>query len=173
MDYHCDKSARVGADVTVGYNSFIGKDVQIGDGCRIGVGVVIHDGTRVGSNVRIDDNTVLGKFPMKAANSATTKDQELSVLSVGDNCIIGTSVVLYRGAKIGKKVLIAARTAFVESKNMNFLAICTPARGINGSRPVQREIASLTYAATRIGVYGRRTLGAAKPVIFSSMAKIC
>jgi serine O-acetyltransferase len=81
--------------------------VQIGDGCRIGCGVIIHDGTSIGSNVRIDDHAVLGKFPMKAANSATTKDQELPVLAVGDNCIIGTSVVLYRGAKIGQKVLIA------------------------------------------------------------------
>jgi UDP-2-acetamido-3-amino-2,3-dideoxy-glucuronate N-acetyltransferase len=107
MDYYCDKSARVGANTTIGYNSYVGKDVQIGEGCKIGIGVVFHEGTKVGSNVRIDDHAVLGKFPMKAANSATTKDQELPALTVGDNCIIGTSVVLYRGAKIGKKVLIA------------------------------------------------------------------
>src|SRR5512147_871414 len=107
MNYYCDKSAKIGADVTIGYNCYIGKDVEIGAGCRIGVGVVIHDGTKVGSNVRIDDNTVLGKFPMKAANSATTKDEALPVLVIGDNCIIGTSVVVYRGAKLGNKVLIA------------------------------------------------------------------
>jgi UDP-3-O-[3-hydroxymyristoyl] glucosamine N-acyltransferase len=107
MNYHCDNSARLGSNVAVGYNSYIGKDVQIGDGCKIGIGVVIHEGTKIGGNVRIDDNAVLGKYPMKAANSATTKDQELPALTVGDNCIIGTSVVLYRGAQIGQKVLIA------------------------------------------------------------------
>jgi serine O-acetyltransferase len=69
--------------------------------------VVIHEGTSIGSNVRIDDNTVLGKYPMKAAISATTKDQELPPLIIADSCILGTSVVVYRGAKIGQKVLIA------------------------------------------------------------------
>jgi len=107
MEYYRDKSSRLGLDVAIGFNSFVGEDVQIGDGCRIGVGVVIHAGTRIGSNVRIDDNAVLGKFPMRAANSATTKDQELPVLTIGDDCIIGTSVVAYRGARIGRKVLIA------------------------------------------------------------------
>ncbi len=107
MDFFQHRTARVGNDVTIGYRSFIGEDVEIGDGCRIGCGVVIHEGSRIGSNVRIDDNTVLGKFPMRAANSATTGDQQLPVLSIADDCIIGTSVVIYRGATLGKKILVA------------------------------------------------------------------
>ena len=50
--------------------------------------------------MRIDDHASLGKLPMKAANSATTKEQELPPLTVGDTCIVGTGVVLYRGAAI-------------------------------------------------------------------------
>ena len=107
MNFHKDDSASVGQNVTIGYNTYIGPEVTIGDGCVIGCGVVIHRGTRIGSNIRIDDNTVLGKFPMKAANSATTKDQELPVLTIADDCIIGTSAVIYRGAKLGKRVLVA------------------------------------------------------------------
>lgn len=107
MNFHKDDSARIGKDVTIGYNTYIGANVVIRDGCRIGCGVVIHDGTSIGSNVRVDDNTVLGKFPMRAANSATTKDLELPPLEVGDDCIIGTSAVLYRGARLGGKVLVA------------------------------------------------------------------
>ncbi|MEE9552887.1 MAG: DapH/DapD/GlmU-related protein [candidate division Zixibacteria bacterium] len=107
MSFYKDKSAEIGENVSVGYNSFIGPDVSIGDGCVIGCGVIIHQGTIIGSNIRIDDNTVLGKFPMKAANSATTKDQELPVLIISDDCIIGTSTVIYRGARLGKRVLIA------------------------------------------------------------------
>lgn len=107
MNYYKHETAKIGSDVIIGYQSYIGQDAVIGDGCRIGVGVVIHEGTKIGSNIRIDDHTVLGKFPMKAANSATTKDQELPVLTIGDNCIIGTSAVIYRGAKLGRKVLIA------------------------------------------------------------------
>ncbi len=107
MNFFQHDTARVGRDVTTGYNSFIGEDVVIGDGCRIGCGVVIHQGSRNGSKVRNDDNTVLGKSPMWAANSATTRDQQLPALSIADDCIIGTSVVIYRGASLGEKVLIA------------------------------------------------------------------
>lgn len=107
MNYHKDDTARIGKEVSIGYNSFIGKNVEIGDGCKIGCGVIIHDDTRIGSNVRIDDNSVLGKIPMRAANTAVTKEQQLPPLLIGQDCIIGTSSVIYRGAKIGKKVLIA------------------------------------------------------------------
>src|SRR5437867_10532451 len=44
---------------------------------------------------------------MRAANSATTKEQELAALRLGDYCIVGTGVVLYRGAAIDSKVLMA------------------------------------------------------------------
>jgi len=50
---------------------------------------------------------VLGKLPMRAANSATTKEQELPPLKVGSLSIVGTGVVLYRGATIEGKVLMA------------------------------------------------------------------
>jgi hypothetical protein len=68
---------------------------------------VIHDDTVVGDGVRIDDHATLGKRPMRAANSATTKEQELPPLTVGEACIVGTGVVLYRGAAIEGRVLMA------------------------------------------------------------------
>jgi len=100
-------SAKIAADVTFGEGCMVGENVSIGPGCRIGHHVVIHDDTQVGVHVRIDDQAVLGKRPMRAANSATTKEQELPGLTVGDTSIVGTGVVLYRGAAIGEKVLMA------------------------------------------------------------------
>ncbi len=100
-------SATMGAGTTLGEGCVIGADVCVGTGCRIGHHVVIHDGTRIGNDVRIDDHATLGKRPMKAANSATTSDQELPPLALGDTCIVGTGVVLYRGATIDVRVLIA------------------------------------------------------------------
>jgi len=44
---------------------------------------------------------------MRAANSATTQEQELPALTIGDQCIVGTGVVLYRGAAVEPKVLMA------------------------------------------------------------------
>jgi acetyltransferase-like isoleucine patch superfamily enzyme len=102
-----DPSASIDPTATLGENCHVGPRVKIGPGCRIGHQVVIHADTVVGKDVRIDDHATLGKLPMKAANSATTKEQELPPLTVGELCIVGTGVVLYRGAAIDAKVLMA------------------------------------------------------------------
>ena len=100
-------TAVLGAGTTLGDHCTIGAHVSLGRGCQVGHQVVIHADTRVGDEVRIDDHATLGKLPMRAANSATTKEQELAPLSVGDQCIVGTGVVLYRGAAIDGRVLMA------------------------------------------------------------------
>ena len=100
-------SARIGEGTTLGEFCVVGENVVIGKGCRIGNHVVIHADTKVGDTVRIDDHASLGKKPMKAANSATTREQELPPLEVGELSIVGTGVVLYRGARIDGKVLMA------------------------------------------------------------------
>ncbi len=118
------KSAIVPNDVSLGEFCVIKENVRIGSGCVIGNNVIIHPDTIIGSNVRIDDNTVLGKLPMKAANTAVTKEQELPPLRVGDNCIIGTSVVLYRGCALGEKVLVADLSTVRENVSVgNFTII--------------------------------------------------
>lgn len=102
-----DQTANIGKNTKIGYFCVMDKNVKIGKNCVIGNNVVIHEDTIIGDNVRIDDNTVIGKRPMRAANSAVTKDEDLPPAVIGDNCIIGTSVVIYRGCKIGQKVLVA------------------------------------------------------------------
>lgn len=101
------QSAKLGAGTRHGHHCVIGDNVAIGSGCEIGHSVIIHDGTSIGDNVRIDDGAVIGKRPMRAANSAVTKEQDLPAAVIGPNCIIGTHVVIYRGCTIGTKVLIA------------------------------------------------------------------
>jgi UDP-3-O-[3-hydroxymyristoyl] glucosamine N-acyltransferase len=100
-------SAKLGDGTTLGAGCVIGPNVRIGAQCQLGSHVVIHDGTVVGDGVRIDDHATLGKLPMRAANSATTREQELPPLTVGEACIVGTGVVLYRGAAIEPRVLMA------------------------------------------------------------------
>ena len=100
-------SAAIDPGALLGEGCVLGAGVTIGPGCRVGHHVVIHDGTRIGRDVRIDDHATLGKLPMRAANSATTREQELPPLTVGDTCIVGTGVVLYRGATIDARVLMA------------------------------------------------------------------
>ncbi len=101
------RSAVVAETVKFGHNVVVMENVKIGGGSLLGNNVVVHPDSVIGSNVRIDDNAVIGKLPMKAANSATTRDGALPPCHIGDNCIVGTSVVIYRGCSIGNKVLIA------------------------------------------------------------------
>lgn len=101
------KSARIGEDSRVGDFCHIGEEVTIGSGCEIGHGVVIRTGTVIGNRVRIDDHASIGKLPMKAANSAVTKESELPPTKIGDDGIIGTQAVIYRGAELGPRVMVA------------------------------------------------------------------
>ncbi|MGH8003430.1 MAG: DapH/DapD/GlmU-related protein [Limisphaerales bacterium] len=101
------KSAKLGKGTKIGEFCVIGAKVKIGAGCVIGNGAVIHEGSEIGANVRIDDHAVVGKQSMWAANSAVTKEQQLPPAKIGDNCIIGTSVVIYAGSVLGNKVLVA------------------------------------------------------------------
>lgn len=93
--------------VKMGEYCVIGNNVTIGEGCVIGHHVVIHEDTVIGDNVRIDDFTCIGKRPMKAANSAVTKETDLPACIIGSGCIIGTGAVIYRGCVLGERVLAA------------------------------------------------------------------
>jgi len=101
-----DPTARIADDVVLGDNIKIGRGVVIGKGTRIGDFVVIHADTVIGDNVTVGDATVLGKVPMKAAIS-TLKQVELAPAQIGEGCMIGSLVSIYRGCKLGEGVLVA------------------------------------------------------------------
>ncbi|MBU8932970.1 MAG: N-acetyltransferase [candidate division Zixibacteria bacterium] len=100
-------TASLGSETRLGEFCVVSDNVRIGTGSVIGHHVTIYEGTVIGDNVRIDDGAVIGKLPMRAANSAVTKVQNLPPCTIGSNGIIGTGVVIYRGAEIGDKVLVA------------------------------------------------------------------
>lgn len=99
--------AKIGADTEIGAFCVIEADAVIGDGCKIGHHVVIHAGSVIGDHVRIDDFAVVGKHPMRAANSAVTRERELPPARIGAGGIVGTGAVLYRGCEMGENVLVA------------------------------------------------------------------
>lgn len=107
MQAFVDKTAQVGENTKIGLGSVIAENVRIGKNCQIGNHVVIHAETQIGDNVRIDDHSVVGKLPLKAKQSKTTGDKKLSPAKIGENCLIGTSAIIYAGARLGKGVLVA------------------------------------------------------------------
>ncbi len=123
MVKYVDPSAKVGELTTFGRFVVVLEDAVIGTNCVIGSNVVIHPGTEIGDNVRIDDNTVIGKQPMRAANSAVTKEQQLPPALIGDDCIIGTSVVIYAGSVLGQRVLAADLSTIRENVSIGDFTI--------------------------------------------------
>lgn len=101
------KKALLGDSVKIGYYTIVEDDVVIGDNVMIGNNVTIYKGTKIGKDCRIDDNAVIGKQPMKAVTSVTSDDKKQPPCEIGNGCIIGTSVVIYAGCRIGDNCLVA------------------------------------------------------------------
>jgi UDP-3-O-[3-hydroxymyristoyl] glucosamine N-acyltransferase len=117
-------SARLGDQVSIGANAVIGDHCEIGDGCAIGPGSVIEPactlgencrlyanvslgyGTRLGKRVMIHPGAVLGAdgFGIAFAGDHWEKVPQLGAVVVGDDCEIGASTCIDRGA-VGDTVL--------------------------------------------------------------------
>lgn len=109
--------------VLFGSHVHVGPDVSIGAGSVIGCNVVIHADTVIGSNVRIDDGSVIGKQPLRSRQSAVTRSVLLPPAAIGDDALIGTHAVVYRGASIGAGVLIADQATVREETSIGELTI--------------------------------------------------
>ena len=92
---------------SVAATAIVMDEVRIGRGCVIGHYVVLHPGTEIADEVRIDDHAVIGKQPMRAANSATTAGGDRPPARIGSRCIVGTGAVIYAGAALAPRVLVA------------------------------------------------------------------
>jgi acetyltransferase-like isoleucine patch superfamily enzyme len=115
--------ATVGAGTVLGHGAVVAARARIGANCRIGCYVVIHEDTVLGDDVRVDDHAVLGKLPMKAAASAVTKLRELQALTIADGCLVGAHAIVYRGAAIGQKVMLADQATVREDVTIGEMTI--------------------------------------------------
>ena len=130
-------SAKIAEDCDLGENVVIMGNVQVADNVYIGHNVVIHEGTKIGRNVHIEDASILGRVPRSGASSRRKASQELPPLEVGDDCVIGTNAILYRGTTIGNHVLIGDLASIRE-------------RNIVGSRSIVGRLV-MVEPNTRIG----------------------
>lgn len=123
MSQYIDSSAKIGANVTLGFNSIIMADVVIGDDCLIGHNVVIHPGSRIGKACRIDDGVIIGKKPLSSPRSIFKVPENLKPAVIGDFCQIGANVVIYCQCTIGERNLIADMATIRENVSLGDLNI--------------------------------------------------
>jgi UDP-2-acetamido-3-amino-2,3-dideoxy-glucuronate N-acetyltransferase len=99
-------TAQLAPRVTLGENVVVGAGVKIGEGSVIGNGCVIHEDTVIGAHVNVLDNSVLGRKPQRVGSMTRPPRNDLAPLRIGDGCVIGACVVLYRGTVIGMDTLL-------------------------------------------------------------------
>lgn len=110
-----DSTAQIAADASIGENAVIGARCRIGAQCRIGHGVVLHDDTVLGAGCTVLDNAVLGRRPVRVGSMTRAIRADLPPLALGDGCVIGAGVVLYRGTTIGRETLLGDLCSIRES----------------------------------------------------------
>lgn len=150
-------TARVGDGTTIAETAIVGAKVQIGRNVKIGNYVVIHEDTIIGNNVRIDDLSVIGKLPMKAKISVLTKEKTLPPTKIGDGVLIGTHVVIYRGATVENDCLVADLASIREDVDIGNLTIVgrgvTIENRVKIGKRVKIETEAYITALSEIGDY--------------------
>lgn len=98
--------ALIGADTRIGANAVIGPYCQLGEQCQLAANVTLYHGVRLGDRVIIHSSAVLGADGFGFANQQGrwVKVHQLGGVVVGDDCEIGASTTIDRGA-LGDTVL--------------------------------------------------------------------
>jgi UDP-2-acetamido-3-amino-2,3-dideoxy-glucuronate N-acetyltransferase len=123
MNQHISDTAKLGLNVSIGFNTVICDDVIIGADCQIGHNVVIHAGSQIGKGNRIDDNTIIGKKPLSSPRSIFKPPVEMQPAVIGDFCQIGANVIIYAQSTIGSRNLIADLATIRENVTIGELNI--------------------------------------------------
>ena len=103
-----DKTADLGANVSVGPYTVIEGDVTIADGCEIGPHVLIASGTRMGSGCRIFKGASIGEEPQDLKFGG-----EKTELIMGNNNVIREFCTINRGTTATGKTVIGSNCLFM------------------------------------------------------------
>lgn len=123
MNQHIDASAKTDRSLQCGANVVIDKNVEIAAGVRIGHNVVIHADTRIGEGCVISDNAVIGRRPARPAFGTLAVADALPPCELGAYCHVGTSTVIYRGARLAAKVFVADLVSIREDVEVGEMTI--------------------------------------------------
>jgi acetyltransferase-like isoleucine patch superfamily enzyme len=114
---HVDRTAVLGAGVTVAAGAVVGAGVELGEGSSIGSGTVIHPGTRLGARCVVEECVVLGKRPRLRPGSSAAGG-ELEALVIGDEVTVCCGAVVYAAARIARRAIIGDQSQVRERSSV-------------------------------------------------------
>lgn len=106
MEKYISDSAKIGKNFKCGYGAVIQDDVTIGDNVQLGNYVIVYPSTQIGDGTSIQDYSVLGKLSRPGATSTIKAERHFSPLVIGQNCNIGTSVIIFEAASLANDITI-------------------------------------------------------------------
>lgn len=102
------EKAKLGDNVTIGYNSIIGDNVSVGAGTKIGAFCVIEGNTIIGKNCELFTGAVIGSRPQDLKYKG-----ENNYLEIGDNNIIREYCTFNPGTEGEKKTVVGNNNLFM------------------------------------------------------------
>lgn len=105
MKYFVHETARIGANVTLGYGVVIDAHAEIAEDVSIGHNVVIRSGARIGAGTIIEDGAIIGRQP-RPSPIGTRPVKPQPGTCIGSQCLIGTNAIIYAGVVLEDHVLV-------------------------------------------------------------------
>jgi acetyltransferase-like isoleucine patch superfamily enzyme len=105
MNHFIEESARLGAQVTLGFGVVIEEGVEIGAGVALGHHVVIRAGARIGPGTVVEDGAIIGRQP-RPSPIGTRPVQPQPGTVIGPDCLIGSNAIIYAGVVLEDHVLV-------------------------------------------------------------------
>ncbi len=121
---HVRTGAVVGADCTLGQNSFVDRDVQVGDRVKIQNNASIHAGVRLADEVFVGPGAV---FTNDRYPRAVSPDWVPLPTIVGRGASIGANATVIGGNDIGEYAMVGSGSVVTHPVDAHELVVGNPA----------------------------------------------
>lgn len=133
-----DEGANIDDDVEIGNNVTLHKGVRLAQGVKVLDNTVIYPDTVVGQETIILENCHLGRPPEIAGQITRHLKSDYPNLIVGERCLIGPLVRIYRGTKIGNQTSIYEFVTIREECSIGDEVVLAPGVTVNYATSIGR-----------------------------------
>lgn len=127
--------SRIGKGFQTGHRAILGPGLEIGEGCSVGTNSVVHgfvhlhDGAKIHSRCSIGMFSILQKKAWVGPVCTLEGDPERPVV-VASNAILGSTICVASGVRVGERSLIAAGAYLKQDVPPYHLVAGSPGRSV-------------------------------------------